>query len=476
MDTEKLNILYVCSECLPFAAGGGIADMMLALPKYLSTKEDLDIRVVMPLYKSIPEELKNDFRLVAERNVELSWRNDYCGIYEYELGEITYYFIDNKQYFDRDNLYGYDDDVERFSFFSKAVLDMLPMVSFFPDIIHANDWQTSLVCTFLKVFEWANPKYEHIKSVLTAHNLTFQGKTDFGAVRNLLGVDDKFSYLFDFFGQANIMKAGILCADQIVTVSETYKNEILNTEKGYGLQGVLQSVTHKLDAICNGIDYEYYNPATDDIIYQTYDAESLEKRKINKLKLQEELGLVVDENIPIYSFVGFMAAHKGFDLISGVIEKYLDAGIQFVAVGTIQDEYRDFLVNLNYKYPDHVHIKFGYDSVLARKIYAGADFLLNTSSVEPCGLCPMIANRYGTLPIVYTTGGLIDNFSDFKYNNGNGYILKNYDVNSLSDLLDRTLRNFGEKEKITNYTKTGMTQDFSIAECAEKYLEIYRDM
>ena len=450
--------------------------MMYALPKYLSAREDLDVRVVMPLHKNISEKYKEDFRLIAERNVELTWRNEYCGIYEYQENNITYYFIDNKHYFDRDNLYGYDDDIERYSFFCKAVLDILPMVSFYPDIIHANDWQSSLVCTFLKVLEWANPNYEHIMSVLTIHNLAFQGQTAFDVVKNLLGIDDKFSYLFDYFGSANIMKAGILCADEVVTVSETYKNEILNTEKGGGLQGVLQSVAHKFCAIEDGIDYEFYDPATDNCIYSNFDINSLDKRKENKLKLQEELNLKVDENVPLYAFVGYMAAHKGFDILKDVLEKYVQNGIQFVAVGSVQEEYKEFLEGLCEKYPEQVFIKFGHSSEMARKIYASADFLFNVASNEPYGLCPVLANRYGALPIVFTAGGLVDNFSDFKYINGNGYILKNYDSNSLSDLIDRTLRNFEDKEKMKNYMKTGMEQDFEIKHCAEKYLELYKNL
>lgn len=475
-EKTKLNILFVTTECLPFCANGGMAEMSYALPKSYVNNERIDIRVVMPLHGCIKDEFKENFKLIAERNVGLTWRNDYCGIYEYELDGITYYFIDNKHYFGREKLYGYEDAVERYSFFGKAVLDMLPMISFYPDIIHANDWQSSLVCTFLKVFEWANPRYEHIKTVLTIHNLTFQGQTDFKVVSELLGIEDRFAYLFDFFGKANVMKAGILCADHVVAVSETYRNEIVNTEHGNGLQGVFQSITHKLTGITNGIDTEFYNPATDKEIYVNYDINSIEKRTENKLKLQEELGLTVDANIPMYSFIGLMTSYKGFDLLEKVLEGYIQKGIQFVAVGTVDKNYKEFLEGLNEKYPSSVKITFDYSSSLARKIYAGSDFLLNTSSVEPCGLCPIIANRYGCMPIVSQTGGLIDNFSDFKYNNGNGYILKSYDVTSLSDLLDRTLRNFNEKEKINRYITCGMTQDFDIKECSRKYHELYEEM
>ncbi len=475
-ENNTLNILFVSGECLPFCANGGVADMCFALPKYLNKIEDIDIRVVIPMYSKIPEEYREKFKLAGERTVELSWRKEYCGIYEYELNGITYYFIDNKQYFGRDNLCGYDDDVERFSFFSKAVLDMFPIVGFYPDIIHTNDWQSGMVCTFLKILAWQNPKYEKIKTVMNIHNLTYQGITNFNAVKDLLGVEDKFSYLFDFFGKANIMKSSLLCADRVVAVSETYREEIQKTDKGNGLQNVLESIDHKLSGIINGIDYEFYNPATDPAIYQTYTEETLEDRKVNKLKLQEELGFTIDENIPLYSFVGFMASHKGMDLLRQVLEPFIQKGVQFVAIGGITNEYEGFMRSMNEKYPNQVKIKFGYDRKLAKKAYAGADFLFNIASVEPCGLCPLIANKYGCLPIVYQTGGLKDNFTDFKYTNGNGYVLKDYDVSSLNDLIDRTLRDYENKEKMKDYMITGMHQNFDIKDCAEKYLKLYQEM
>ena len=475
-DNRKLNILFATGECLPFCANGGVADMCFALPKYLKKTDKVDVRVVLPLYSKIPDEYKSKFKLIGERTVNLNWRSEYCGIYEYELNDITYYFIDNKRYFERDNLFGYGDDIERFSFFSKAVLDMLPIISFYPDIIHTNDWQSGMVCTFLKILAWQNPHYEHIKTLHCIHNLTYQGITDFNAVRDVWGVDDKFTYLFDFFGQANIMKSTLLCADQVVTVSDTYKEEILNTEKGNGLQGLLQTIKHKLCSVINGIDYEYYNPATDPTIYQTFDENSLELRKINKAKLQEELAIDVDENAPLFCYIGYMANHKGLDLLTQILDEYIENGMQFVAIGGGVPEYEEFMRGVNERHPGRAHISFGYNRHLAKKMYAGADFLMNIASVEPCGLCPLIANKYGTLPVVYSTGGIKDNVSDFKYPNGNGYVFNDYDVTSLRDLFDRCLRDFEKKDKIENYILSGMKQSFDIAECAEKYLEIYNEM
>ena len=477
-DIKKFNILFASAECLPFCANGGVADMCYALPKYLQKgrEDELDVRVVLPLYSKIPEKYREKFVLVGERTVELTWRKEYCGIYEFKFNNITYYFIDNKRYFDRTNLFGYDDDVERFSFFSKAVLDMLPIISYFPDIIHTNDWQSSMVCTFLKTLEWQNPKYEHIKTVLNIHNLAFQGITDFSAVKDLLGIEDKFAYLFDFYGKANIMKASIHCADRIVAVSETYAEEILETDKGAGLQYALQAEKHKLSGIINGIDYEYYNTATDPNIYRNFDKESIADRKENKEKLQEELGLAISSETPMFSYIGYMAAHKGIDLLLQVIDPYLENGAQFVILGGGNPEYQDKLLNLANKYPDNVKIKIGYDSHFAKKIYASADYLFNIATVEPCGLCPLIANRYGSMPIVYATGGLKDNITDFKYTNGNGYVLKDFDATSFTDLLDRVLRDWENKEKIENYIKTGLEQDFDVADCAKQYLELYEDM
>lgn len=474
---KKLNILFVSGECIPFCANGGVADMCYALPKYLNKTGEVDIRVVLPLYSKIPEKYKNDFRLIGERTVELTWRKEYCGIYEYDFNGITYYFIDNKQYFERTNLFGYDDDVERFSYFSKAVLDMLPVINFFPDIIHTNDWQSGMVCTFLKILEWKNPKYEHIKTVLNIHNLSFQGIANFEIVKDLLGVEDRFAYLFDYFGKANIMKASLLCADKIVAVSKTYEDEIKNTNKGAGLQHILVSESHKLVSIINGIDYEFYNPATDPNIFENFDIESLEKRTTNKIRLQEELELPVNPDIPVFAFIGYMAEHKGLDLLKNVIENYLRTGaIQFVALGGGNPYYENYMRYLNETYPNSVKVTFGYNSHLAKKIYAGSDFLFNTSSNEPCGLCPMIANRYGSLPLVYETGGLKDNITDYKRTNGNGYVFNDYDATTLSDLINRAIKDFNNPEKMHDHIVSGMKKDFDITNCAKNYLELYKQM
>ncbi len=475
-EKEKLNILFVTAECVPFCANGGVAEMCCSLPKYLNNTGEVDIRVILPLYSKIPEDYKKEFRLVGERTVELTWRREYCGIYEYQFGGITYYFVSNEQYFNRTNLFGYDDDVERFSFFSKAVLDILPMVSFYPDIIHTNDWQSGMVCTFLKVLEWQNPKYEHIKTVLAIHNLAFQGNSDFSVVKDMLGIDDKFAYLFDFYGKANLMKASILCADKIVAVSETYAEEIRTTEKGAGLQNIIESESHKLIGIINGIDYDFYNPATDPHIYKNFDKDTIDERFENKLKFQEELGLKVDKDTPMFSIIGYMAAHKGIDLLLQVIPKFLEQGAQLVSIGGGVSEYETKMRELQERYPENVNIKFGFDSRYVKKIYASSDFLFNIATIEPCGLCPMIANKYGALPIVYATGGMKDNFTDFKYQNGNAYVLKDYDANSLNDLVERALRDWQNKEKVTNYILTGMEQDFDIEHCANEYLETYKEM
>jgi starch synthase len=473
---EKLNILFVTAECVPFCANGGVAEMCYSLPKYLNNTNEVDIRVILPLYSKIPEKYKNEFKLIGERTVELSWRKEYCGIYEYEFGGIMYYFVSNPQYFDRSNMFGYADDVERFSFFSKAVLDILPMINFYPDVIHTNDWQSGMVCTFLKVLEWQNSKYEHIKTVLNIHNLAFQGVCEFKAVKDLLGIDDKFAYLFDFYGKANLMKASILCSDKIVAVSETYAEEIRTAEKGSGLGNIIDSENHKLCGIINGIDYDFYDPETDPHIYQNYNKNSLDKKEINKLKFQEELGLEIGSNIPMFSFVGYMSSQKGLDLLLQVIPQFLEKGVQFVVIGGGVSEYENKMRKLAADFPKNVNIKFGFDSRYVKKIYASADFLFNISSTEPCGLCPMIANKYGSLPIIYATGGLKDNFSDFKYQNGNAYVLKDYDMTSLSDIISRALRDYQNKEKVKLYQISGMNQNFDIEICAEKYLKLYEEM
>lgn len=475
-DVKRINVIFATGECLPFCANGGVADMCYALPKYLKKTDKVDVRVVLPYYSVIPQEYQSRFRLVGERTVELSWRKEHCGIYECELNGITYYFIQNEHYFNREKLFGYEDDVERFSFFSKAVLDMFPIISFYPDIIHTNDWQSGMVCTFLKILAWQNPKYEHIKTLHNIHNLLYQGIADFGVVKDLLGVEDKFAYLFDYFGQANIMKSAILCADQIVAVSDTYKYEIQKTEKGNGLEGLLDSLDYKITGIINGIDYEYYNPETDPTIYEMFGKDTLEKRLINKTKLQEALGLKVDANVPMIGYIGFMAGHKGLDLLTKVLDEYIEKGVQFVAIGNSVPEYEEFMRGLNERHPEMAKVTFGYSAQLAKKIYASSDFILNIASVEPCGLVPLIANKYGSLPIVYSTGGIKDNMKDFKVEGGNSYMFNDYDITSLRDLLDRALYDYQNKDKMKSYMLSGMEKRFDATVCANKYIELYEEM
>ncbi len=477
IETEKIQVLFVSSECAPFSTRGGLSDFTQSLPKYLNRKKNIDIRVVLPFYGCIPKELSENFELVGERTVELTWRKEYCGIYEYEYAGITYYFIDNKQYFDREKIYGYGDDVERFSFFSKAVLDMLPIINFFPDIIHANDWQTGIVCAFLKMLAWQNPKYEHIKTVLTVHNFTFQGKANLNVVRDLLGIEEKFTYLFDSYGSANILKASLLCADQIVTVSESYKEEVKNNAHGCGIAYVLDEIEHKFTSIENGVDYEIYNPETDPNLYVNYNKENaIEIRKHNKLKLQEDLGLNVGEDIPLYCFISIMEQGKGIELISGTIKAELEKGSELVAIGYGNPEYVNFFVRLKEQYPDKVHYSQGYDTSLVRKSFAGCDFFLSLKTMEPFGLFPLIADKYGCLPIVYSTGGIKDNFTDFKYNGGNGYVLKEHTMMALSDIVARTLRHFEDKDKMKSHVMAVMEQDFDVSHCIDGYLKLYEEM
>ncbi|MBQ8451202.1 MAG: glycogen synthase [Clostridia bacterium] len=473
---KKLNILFATAECIPFCANGGVAEMCHMLPKYLNASGEVDIRVIMPLYSTIPEKYRNEFRLIGEKTVNLSWRNSYCAIYEYKRRGIIFYFISNDQYFNREQLFGYDDDIERFTFFSRAVLDIIPMTGFFPDIIHANDWQSGTICTFLKILPWQNPKYEHIKTVLQVHNLAYQGIADFSVVKDVLDVEDKFAYLFDYFGKANLMKAALLCTDEIVAVSKSYAEEIQTHEGGAGLENIFVDSKHKLHGIINGIDYSYYNPSIDNDIYTNYDKSSLAAKVENKLKLQKDLGLEIGEDIPVFAIIGLMAEHKGIDLLLQVIDKYLDAGAELIAIGHGPEDYENKMKALQEKFPTRVNIKFGFDGSYVKKLYSGSDFLFNLASIEPCGLCPLVANRYGSLPIVYLTGGIKDNCTDFKYQNGNAYILKNYDGTSLSDLIDRALRDFSDKEKFTSYMVSAMNQSFDITDCAKQYLELYHKM
>ena len=472
------KILFVASEAQPFCATGGLADVCGSLPKEIKKESpNFDIRTIIPLYSNIPYCFRKDFKYIGHIYVTLSWRKEYCGVFEYDYEGIKYYFIDNEKYFKRDGgEYGYLDDGERFAFFSRSVLEILPTLDFFPDIIHVNDWQSALIPTYLKTSEW-DERYSNIKTILNIHNIQYQGRYGSQILTDVLGIDERYRTLLDCDGDVNILKAAIETSDKVITVSPTYAEEIKTLEHSNGLSSVVINNAHKLKGILNGLDYSFYNPATDKVIYTNFDVDHMEGKAKNKELLQKEMGLEVNPDKPIVAFCSRMTVIKGFDLIKCCIERLInELDIQFVGVGSGEREFEDFFRYLNNKYPGKVHISLGYSLEIGKKIYSGADIYIMPSLTEPCGLSQIVASRYGVVPIVRETGGLKDTIKDFGcLGGGNGYTFTNAFVSDLEYSIRRAVTDYRDKAGWAEKVRTVMSLDFSWVKTAKEYVETYNE-
>jgi len=410
-----MKVLYVASEAVPFAKTGGLADVAGSLPKALKA-QGVDVRVIMPKFGGIPEEYRDNMKHVYDGTLNVSWREKYVGIDEYELEGVTYYFVDNQEYFNREGYYGYDDDAERFSFFCRAVLNMLPAIDFWPDVIHTNDWHAGLVNVFLKLEHMGDERYQNIRTLYTIHNLKYQGVFPKDVMSDVLGLDWKYFNNGDleFYDAVNFMKGGIIYSDFVSTVSRTYAQEIQYEYFGEHLDGLLRSRKDTLFGIVNGIDYEVYNPATDKYLFANYskddqDFEIFEKKCANKEKLQELLGLPRGRKIPMVVMVSRLVAAKGLDLVVRMMDELLmHENFQFVLLGTGDKIYEDWFKGLAWRYPNKVSCNIRFSNELAQRMYASADIFLMPSNYEPCGIGQLISLRYGAVPVVRETGGLKD--------------------------------------------------------------------
>ena len=390
-----MKILYVAAEAVPFAKTGGLADVAGSLPKALKA-DGVDVRVIMPKFGKIPEAYRNAMEHVYDGELPVAWRKKYVGLDKYELDGVTYYFVDNEEYFNREGFYGYDDDAERFSFFSRAVLDLLQAMDFWPDVIHTNDWHAGLVNVFLKLEHMGDARYERIKTVYTIHNLKYQGVFPKDVMPDVLGLDWKYFNNGDleFYDAVNFMKGGIIYADAITTVSKTYAKEIQYPYFGEHLDGLLRSREQDLSGIVNGIDYSVYNPRTDKYIFETYDEESLDRKLDNKIALQKSLGLPERRNVPLIAIVSRLVEPKGMDLVVRMMDEILQhEDIQLVVLGTGEKRYEDWFKGLAWRYPKKVSVNIYFSNELAQRIYAGADIFLMPSKYEPCGIGQLIALR-----------------------------------------------------------------------------------
>ena len=483
---EKLKCLVVASEVAPYAKTGGLADVTYALPKQLKN-EGVDVRVVMPYYQSMQNKyFEHGTHYLTNVKVTLNWRRKEAGVF-YDDTNVPTYFIAQDDYFARNEFYGYHDDAERFAFFCEAVLNLLTIIDFKPDIIHCNDWQTGPICLLLKDRYSRDAFYKDIKTVFTIHNIKYQGIFGREQVQDVLELGDEY-YTYErleFNHGMSYMKAGLIYADKINTVSPTYAEEIKTWEYGCGLNTLLGgALSHKLCGILNGIDYELYNPATDTKIYQNYDVTTLEKRKANKLAFQKEYGLEQTDAMMV-GLISRITDQKGFDLFKHtvdnewVMDQMMKLNIQFVILGTGEVEYENMFKHFAYKYGKRAGVFLTFDEALAQKIYAASDVFLMPSAFEPCGLGQLMAMRYGSIPVVRKTGGLKDTVVHYNYETkeGSGFEFEDYSGYWLYKKIEEAYRCYTEsKEDFETMQKNAMACPFSWQDSAQHYITMYKEI
>ena len=468
-----MKILFVASEARPFIASGGLADVAGSLPKALCDSGN-ECRVVIPVYKNIPQQFREKMEFVRNFNVPLAWRNQYCGVFKICHQGVVYYFLDNEYYFKRDNLYGYYDDAERFAFFSKASMEMLNYIDFDPDIVHANDWHTALVPVYLNTFYRSIPKYHDIKTVFTIHNIQYQGQYGMEIAWDVLGIPEYQHPILEYNGCLNMMKAAIVQVNIVNTVSPSYAMEIHDPWFSHELDPILNMKGNRVIGILNGIDVAANDPKTDPDIYKNYDVKTLADKKVNKAELMKEMGLEPDENRMLIGMVTRFASHKGLDLVKYIFDDLMRDNVSVVVLGSGEKVYEDFFREMQYRYAGRVGVKIGFLPALSKKIYAGADVFLMPSKSEPCGLAQMVAARYGTLPIVRETGGLKDSIHDMGTENGNGFTFKTYNAHDMLGAIQRAEGLYGNKPLWKDAMTAAMSCDFSWDKSAGDYVKMYQ--
>ncbi len=473
------NILLIASEAVPFIKTGGLADVVGSLPKCFD-KEYYDVRVMIPKYLCIPEKFRSQMQYVTHFYMDLSWRSHYVGILEMEYEGIKFYFIDNEYYFAGPKPYGnIHEDIEKFAFFSKAALSALPSIGFRPDIIHCHDWQTGLIPIFLKDRFRENEFYVNIKSVITIHNLKFQGVWDMKTVKDITGLPNYYftSDKLEAYGDANYLKGGIVYADAVTTVSETYAEEIKMPFYGEGLDGLMRARTNSLRGIVNGIDYDEFNPETDRFLVRNYNQKNFRKEKVkNKRALQEELGLEQDDHAFMIGMVSRLTDQKGFDLVAYVMDELCQDAVQIVVLGTGEERYENMFRYFDWKYGNKVSANIFYSDAMSHKIYAASDAFLMPSLFEPCGLSQLISLRYGTVPIVRETGGLKDTVQPYNEyeSSGIGFSFSNYNAHEMLATIRYAEEIYYDRKREWNkIIDRAMLTDYSWNVSASKYREMY---
>lgn len=472
-----MKVLYAASEAVPFCKTGGLADVAGSLPPALAA-QGVETAVILPLYRLVKERFADQLTFLCYDYVDLAWRHAYCGLFSLKKDGVTWYFLDNEQYFGRPELYGCADDGERFGFFSRAVVKMLDHLDFWPDVIHCNDWQTALIPIYLKDDGVREERYRSVRTVLTIHNIEYQGRYDPYCLGDLFGLDrgwvDDGTLLLD--GDLNLLKGAILTADAVNAVSPTYAQELKNPYFAHRMEGILTQCGYKLSGVLNGIDMKLYDPAADPRIAANYTAENISGKAADKAELQKALGLRPEPETPIIAMVSRLVTHKGLDLIREVMGDIMELPVQFVLLGSGDAAYEDFFRHAAERWPERMAIRLGYDEALSMAIYAGADLFLMPSRSEPCGLSQMIAMRYGTVPIVRETGGLKDTVQPYEAwrDAGTGFTFANYSSADMLHVIREAVYLYKDyPDAFARLRRRAMERDFSWNRSAGDYLKIY---
>lgn len=466
--SHKKRLLFVTSECQPFAGTGGLGEVAGSLPKALSKKGNYNVTVILPLYGSMSYEWKNKLQYVKFFYSDLAWRHEYCGVFELKEEGVRYLFLDNERYFGREALYGYFDDGERFAFFSKAVMDAIYELDLRPDIVHANDWETALVPIYNTTMY-----HEGFETVFTIHNVAYQGQYSLDLLDDVFGLSPEAYQYVEYHSSINLMKGAIECSNIVSTVSKSYVNELEEGFYSYGMEDIIRRNSFKIHGILNGIDTITYDPMNDPNIAAPFSPLDMRGKDMDKLKLQEMLGLYRDPETPLVAMITRLTEQKGLSLVRAVLGNLLKERIQFVILGVGEPAYEDYFRFLQGRYLGKVSANIMFNTGLSHRIYAGADMFLMPSLTEPCGLSQMIACRYGTVPIVHETGGLKDSIHDCSLGEGNGFTFGGLSPYELEDAVKRALLMYSRKEDWAKLKTYIMSLDYSWEKSAGEYEEMY---
>lgn len=471
-----MKILYVTSEANPFAASGGLGDVMGALPCAVAEQGN-QCEVIMPLYDTMKQQYRERLELVLDMTFNHSWRHTGASVFKIVEKGVTYYFVENHYYFDRGRLYGEFDDAERFAFFSRSVVEYMLHSGNIPDILHANDWQTAPAIVYLKTEYSHIEALRNIKTVYTIHNIEYQGKFGSECLGDVFGLDNMYRGVVDFDGCINLMKGAMVSSDFITTVSPNYANELQHDFFAFGLSSIVKSSAHKMRGVINGIDYGYFSPEKGGDIYASYNNRTYKSGKAkNKAALQAEVGLPVLADVPLVVMITRFASQKGIDLVLHILDELLCENVQVIVLGTGEKEYEDAFRAAEWRHPDNFRALIKFDRVISKKMYAGADIFLMPSKSEPCGLAQMIACSYGTIPVVRSVGGLYDSIRTYGEEGANGFRFDNYNAHELLFTVKDALALYADKKKWNALTASAKKSNFTWENSAKEYISIYNNL